>query len=155
MLFYADSIWRTWDKYMRTPTFFFCFFFPFHHRKPKMSFFGKFLAQMALVSVQVVTKAFVQAYQRAQTGGGAEAASAMRSAVAGTRMSLDQARAVLHVGEKGAYSSADVINQYEKYFKENDPDSGGSFYVQSKIHNAREVLLAEFKDKEAGGRRME
>jgi import inner membrane translocase subunit TIM16 len=109
-------------------------------------FFARIIAQVAIVGVQVLTKAFAQALQRAQAGGGANAAaSAARSAVMGARMSAEQARAVLNVGEKGAYTAADVRAQYEKYFEANDPDAGGSFYLQSKIHNAKETLLEELK----------
>lgn len=110
-----------------------------------MSFLGKMLAQVALVGVQILTKAFVQAYARAQAGGGKEAAAAVRSAVSG-RMPLDQARSVLNLGEKGSYSAAEVVAQFEKYFKSNDADGGGSFYLQSKVHNAREALLEELKE---------
>ena len=110
-----------------------------------MSFFGKMIAQAALVGVQILTKAFVQAYARAQAGGGKEAASAVRSAVGGGRMTADQARSVLNLGDKGSYSAADVAAQFEKYYKSNDADGGGSFYLQSKIHNAREALLEELK----------
>jgi hypothetical protein len=110
-----------------------------------MSFFGKMLAQATLAGVQILAKAFAQAYARAAAGGGREAASAVRSAVAG-RMPADQARAVLNLGEKGSYSPADVAAQFEKYFKANDADGGGSFYLQSKVHNAREALLEELKE---------
>jgi import inner membrane translocase subunit TIM16 len=114
-------------------------------------FFARIIAQVAIVGVQVLTKAFAQALQRAQAGGGANAAaSAARSAVMGSRMSVEQARAVLNVGEKGAYAAADVNAQFDKYFEANDPDTGGSFYVQSKIHNAREVLLEELRAEKKG-----
>jgi import inner membrane translocase subunit TIM16 len=107
--------------------------------------FARLMAQVALTGVSVVTKAFMQAYARAQAGGGAAgAAGAVRSAVSGARMPLDQARLVLNV-EKGA-TSAEVLAQFEKYFAMNDPDAGGSFYMQSKVYNAREALLEEIKD---------
>jgi import inner membrane translocase subunit TIM16 len=112
-----------------------------------MSFFGKIIAQVAMVGVQVLTKAFVQAYARAAAGGGREAASAVRTAVSG-RMPADQARSVLNLGDKGSYAAADVAAQFEKYFKANDADGGGSFYLQSKVHNAREALLEELKEDE-------
>ena len=110
-----------------------------------MSFFGKMLAQATLAGVQILAKAFAQAYARAAAGGGREAASAVRSAVAGGRMPVDQARSVLNLGEKGTYTPVEVAAQFEKYFKANDADGGGSFYLQSKVHNARESLLEELK----------
>ena len=97
------------------------------------------------MSVQILTKAFVQAYSRAQAGGGKEAADAVRSAIGG-RMGLDQARSVLNLGDKGSYTAAEVASQFEKYYKANDAEgSGGSFYIQSKVHNAKEALLEELK----------
>ena len=118
---------------------------------PMSGFFARIIAQVAIVGVQVLTKAFAQALQRAQAGGGAgAAASAVRSAVAGGRMPAEQARSVLNL-EKGAYTVADVHAQFEKYFEANDPDAGGSFYLQSKIHNAREALLEELKAAAAAG----
>ncbi len=113
---------------------------------------GKFIAQALIVGVQILTKAFVQAYARAQAGGGKEAAAAVRSAVGAGRMTADQARAVLNVGDKGSYAAADVAAQFDKYFKSNDADGGGSFYLQSKIHNAREALLEEL-GKDGGGKK--
>ncbi len=118
-------------------------------------FFARVVAQAVIAGAGILTKAFVQAYARAQAGGGgaAGAAGAMRSAVAGSRMPLDMARGVLNV-EKGGYDAAAVQSQYERYFAANDPDAGGSFYVQSKVHSAREALLEELKElgaAESGG----
>lgn len=105
---------------------------------------NRIIAQAAIAAVQIVTKAFMQAYQRAQAGGGAQgAASAMRSAVAGARMPLDQARATLNL-EKG-FTAADVEAQFQRYYTANDPDAGGSFYVQSKVVSARDVLLDDLR----------
>jgi len=75
-------------------------------------------------------------------GGGAAASAASKgaSAVGGSRMPIDQARSILQV-EAGA-SRAAVLEQFDKYYASNDPEKGGSFYVQSKIWNAKEVMLA-------------
>ena len=50
------------------------------------------------------------------------------------------------------------LQQYDKYFNQNDPAKGGSFYLQSKIYRARECLEKEIelekaqkKKKEAAG----
>lgn len=109
-------------------------------------FFARVVAQALVAGAGIMTKAFAEAYARAQAGGGAAAAgAAMHSAVVGGRMPLDQARGVLNV-EKGAYDAAAVAAQFEKYYAANDPDAGGSFYLQSKVHNAKEVLLEELKE---------
>lgn len=103
---------------------------------------GRLLAQVVLTGVNILTKAGMQAYQQAKAGGGAAASAASKgaSAVGGSRMPVDQARSILQV-EAGA-SRAAVLEQFEKYYASNDPDKGGSFYVQSKIWNAKEVMLA-------------
>ena len=36
--------------------------------------------------------------------------------------------------------------QYERYFKANDPKAGGSLYIQSKVKVAKETLEADFKE---------
>ena len=112
-------------------------------------FFARVVAQAVIAGAGILTKAFVQAYARAQAGGGAAGAgAALRSAAGGARMPLDQARGVLNV-EKGAYDAEAVRAQAERYFAANDPDAGGSFYVQSKVHSAREALLEELKEEAA------
>ena len=37
----------------------------------------------------------------------------------------------------------EVINRFHTYFVANDPATGGSLYLQSKIFNAKDALLAE------------
>jgi len=39
--------------------------------------------------------------------------------------------------------------QYEKYFAANDVSKGGSFYLQSKVHRAKEQLDEFLKEKRA------
>ncbi len=105
---------------------------------------ARVLAQSLMLGVQVLTKAFAAAYARAQAGGGAQsAANAVRSAVSGGAMPLDHARAVLNL-EKG-YAAEHVEAQFHKYFHANDPDAGGSFYLQSKVVSAHDALVDELR----------
>lgn len=46
----------------------------------------------------------------------------------------------------------EIHKQFVRYYEANDPDKGGSFYVQSKIFNARETLMEELKQQGASGR---
>lgn len=39
------------------------------------------------------------------------------------------------------------MQQYEKYFAANDVSKGGSFYLQSKVHRAKEQLDEFMKEK--------
>jgi import inner membrane translocase subunit TIM16 len=122
-------------------------------------YFARVLAQVAVAGVGIFTKAFMQAVARAQAGGGGggaagAAGAAARSAWSGARMPLDQARGILNV-EKGAYDAAAVEEQFARYFSSNDPDAGGSFYIQSKVHSAREALLDELKEAAKRGQKKD
>lgn len=120
---------------------------------------ARLVAQTVVFVAGVATKAFVVALAKAQAGGGAAAgaagargASASSSAAgvsAAGRMALDQARLVLNL-EK-SFTREEMQAQFDKYFKANDPDAGGSFYVQSKIVAARETLAAELRRVAAAG----
>ena len=56
-------------------------------------------------------------------------------------MSLEEARMIL--GVEANASLEDVMARYAKMFEANEKN--GSFYLQSKIHRARERIEAEFK----------
>ena len=108
--------------------------------------------QRVLVSVlttatTIVAKAFMQAYAQARGGAGAAAGAAGKAAAGkpagagavGGGMDVMQARAILQVA-RGA-DKDEIVQKFQKYFKANDPDAGGSFYLQSKVATARDVLL--------------
>jgi import inner membrane translocase subunit TIM16 len=37
-----------------------------------------------------------------------------------------------------------IMEQFEKYMEANDPEIGGSFYIQNKVYYAKEFLMEEF-----------
>lgn len=39
--------------------------------------------------------------------------------------------------------------QYDKYFAANDPEKGGSFYLQSKVYRAKEALDEIYMERQA------
>jgi import inner membrane translocase subunit TIM16 len=41
-----------------------------------------------------------------------------------------------------------VQRQYERYFEANSVERGGSFYIQSKVYRAKELLDEYIKEKE-------
>ena len=88
-----------------------------------------------------------------KAGGGAKAAKAAVARARG-QMMRDDAMAILNV-EAAPGSTlpdiADVEAHYKKYYECNDPNNGGSFYLQSKVFRAKECLDEEFTA-EAEGR---
>lgn len=56
-------------------------------------------------------------------------------------MSIEEARSIL--GVDAQCTLEDVMGRYAKMFEANEKN--GSFYLQSKIHRARERIEAEFK----------
>lgn len=106
--------------------------------------FARMVAQSVMLGINIVTKTFQQAYAKAQAGG----ASAAKSAMSGSRMPLDQARQILNL-EKNEVTVEKITEQFNKYYLMNDPDKGGSFYLQAKIHFAKEALTADLKKKQS------
>lgn len=107
----------------------------------------RIVAQIVLTATNIISKAFLQAYQQAKAGGGA-AARAGQAASTAARVDLGQARSVLNI-ESRTPGRDEILRQFKKYYEANDPDKGGSFYVQSKIWNAKEALMADLKNRQA------
>jgi hypothetical protein len=84
---------------------------------------------------------------RAGAGAGGAAPPPAAPEASGTRMALDQARAVLALEEKGELTAVRVVEAFNKHHALNDPDTaGGSLYLQTKIWNAKEALLADLRE---------
>lgn len=60
-------------------------------------------------------------------------------------MTLDEAVKILNVKppKNGQADVEEVMDRFKRLFDANDPQKGGSFYLQSKILRARERLEAE------------
>ncbi|KAM3511735.1 hypothetical protein MY11210_004625 [Beauveria gryllotalpidicola] len=82
------------------------------------------------------------AFQRAQakSGGGASAGASLTGG-----MTLDEACKVLNVKPPagGHANVEEVLERYKRLFDANDPQKGGSFYLQSKIVRAKERFERE------------
>ncbi len=123
-----------------------------------------------LVGGRVVGRAFLEAYRQAaathryaqQTGGSASSAGAAgagrNSAVAG--LTLDEACKILNVPPPSTSPSANnkatldsVMERFKRLFDMNDPEKGGSFYLQSKILRARERIELEVREAERAAER--
>uniref|UniRef100_A0A8C0IVT2 Presequence translocase associated motor 16 n=1 Tax=Chelonoidis abingdonii TaxID=106734 RepID=A0A8C0IVT2_CHEAB len=115
------------------------------HRTP-----AKYLAQIIVVGVQVVGRAFARALRQefaasraaADARGRAGPQSAAATSISG--ISLQEAQQILNVSE---LSAEEIQKNYDHLFKVNDKSVGGSFYLQSKVVRAKERLDEELRIK--------
>ncbi|XP_012503159.1 PREDICTED: mitochondrial import inner membrane translocase subunit TIM16 isoform X1 [Propithecus coquereli] len=109
---------------------------------------AKYLAQIIVMGVQVVGRAFARALRQefaasraaADARGRAGHKSAAASNLSG--LSLQEAQQILNVSK---LSPEEVQKNYEHLFKVNDKSVGGSFYLQSKVVRAKERLDEELR----------
>ncbi|KAL7860993.1 hypothetical protein AOLI_G00173420 [Acnodon oligacanthus] len=109
---------------------------------------AKYLAQIVVVGVQVVGRAFARALRQefaasqaaAEARGGAGKQSAAASSFTG--MTVQEAQQILNVS---TLKPEEIQINYEHLFKVNDKAAGGSFYLQSKVVRAKERLDEELK----------
>jgi import inner membrane translocase subunit TIM16 len=112
---------------------------------------------VVLIGSRVLGRAFTEAYrqanamskyQRAAQANGGSATAGARANL-NTGMTLDEACKILNV-KPPAGSPAEVeevMSRFKKLFDANDPQNGGSFYLQSKILRARERLEVDLRPK--------
>ena len=117
-------------------------------RRTMMGPVARIMAQIGIALASAVGRAFMQAFmqQRAQmkAGKGGGAAAAATGFVKKDAMERQQALEILNVDENS--TKEEIQSNYEKLFAANDPSKGGSFYLQSKIHRAKECLDADTGD---------
>ncbi|MED6242014.1 mitochondrial import inner membrane translocase subunit TIM16 [Ataeniobius toweri] len=107
---------------------------------------AKYLAQIVVMGVQVVGRAFARALRQeyaasqaaAQARGRTGQQSAAASSISG--MSLQEAQQILNIS---TLSPEEIQKNYEHLFKANEKSVGGSFYLQSKVVRAKERLDEE------------
>lgn len=65
-------------------------------------------------------------------------------------MTLEEACKILNVKppQGGQANMEDVLERFKKLFDVNDPQKGGSFYLQSKVLRARERIESEVRKAE-------
>ncbi|XP_051905597.1 mitochondrial import inner membrane translocase subunit TIM16-like isoform X4 [Hippocampus zosterae] len=107
---------------------------------------AKYLAQVIVMGVQVVGRAFARALQQeyaaSQAAARARSSAGQHSAAATSisGMSLQEAQQILNVSK---LEPGEIQKNYEHLFKVNDKSVGGSFYLQSKVVRAKERLDEE------------
>ncbi|XP_077474967.1 mitochondrial import inner membrane translocase subunit tim16 [Stigmatopora argus] len=107
---------------------------------------AKYLAQVIVMGVQVVGRAFARALQQefaaSQAAARARNSAGQHSAAASniSGLTLQEAQQILNVSKM---ESEEIQKNYEHLFKVNDKSVGGSFYLQSKVVRAKERLDEE------------
>ncbi|CAJ2505511.1 Uu.00g129050.m01.CDS01 [Anthostomella pinea] len=113
----------------------------------------RIVTQIVLVGSRVLGRAFTEAYKQAQASSNYARAQAKNPngpsarASLSSGMTLDEACKILNVKppQGGQANMEDVMGRFKKLFDVNDPQKGGSFYLQSKVLRARERIEAEIK----------
>mmetsp|Transcript_18295 Transcript_18295/g.38379 ORF Transcript_18295/g.38379 Transcript_18295/m.38379 type:complete len:138 (-) Transcript_18295:581-994(-) len=117
---------------------------------------GRVIAQGVLLGVSILARALPAAYGAALANArksgadkaASEAAKKGASFLGKARISKDEALQVLNLSEGEATVEA-IQKQYERYFEANSVEKGGSFYLQSKVYRAKELLDEYVKEKNA------
>ncbi|XP_051037279.1 coronin-7 isoform X2 [Phodopus roborovskii] len=109
---------------------------------------AKYLAQIIVMGVQVVGRAFARALRQefaaSQAAADARGRAGQQSAAASnlSGLSLQEAQQILNISK---LNPEQVQKNYEHLFKVNDKSVGGSFYLQSKVVRAKERLDEELR----------
>ncbi|CAM1502397.1 Fc.00g043810.m01.CDS01 [Cosmosporella sp. VM-42] len=111
----------------------------------------KFVITAFLTGSRILGRSFVAAYKQAQAasnyqrhqvkmGNGSSGRASLSSG-----MTLDEACKILNVKPPagGQANIEEVLERYKRLFDTNDPQKGGSFYLQSKIVRAKERFERE------------
>lgn len=112
----------------------------------------RLITQIVFTGSRILGRSFRAAFNQAQAS--SEYARAQQKAnpngTPGARaplasgMALDEACRILNVkGPKEGATPEEVMDRFKKLFDANNPEKGGSFYLQSKVLRARERLEAE------------
>lgn len=63
-------------------------------------------------------------------------------------MTKEEALKILNLKQNEELTSETIIEKFEKYMEANNPEKGGSFYLQNKIYYAKEFLMLDFPEDE-------
>ncbi|KAJ5628234.1 mitochondrial import inner membrane translocase subunit TIM16 [Penicillium lividum] len=108
----------------------------------------RIVTQVVVTGARVFGRAFAEAYKQAQASG-KHAAAKKAAGVTSSTLALDEACKILNVKPPVAGDNVEhVMERFKKLFDLNDPQKGGSFYLQSKILRARERIEMELRETE-------
>ncbi|KAJ5358749.1 Mitochondrial import inner membrane translocase subunit tim16 [Penicillium cataractarum] len=111
----------------------------------------RIVTQVVVTGARVFGRAFAEAYKQAQASGKYAAQKKNGGgAFTSSGLTLDEACKILNVKPPagGETSLEHVMERFKKLFDLNDPQKGGSFYLQSKILRARERIEMEVREAE-------
>lgn len=133
---------------------------------------GRLLAQVIVPLVAVLARALPAAYSQALQNARRNGVDATKTAsdILTKKLSKSEALQILNLSE--AEATAETVKkvrfwmkfgsdvetkltqfvfwqQFEKYFKDNAVEKGGSFYLQSKVYRAKELMDEYLKEKES------
>lgn len=108
---------------------------------------AKILANLIVMGSTILARSFVQAYRQAlanasKNGVAQEAVQNIKRA--SKTMTEAEARQILGVAENSSWE--EIVQRYGNLFERNAKN--GSFYLQSKVHRAKECLEAIHQPKE-------
>lgn len=104
-----------------------------------------------ITGCRVVGRAFAESYKQASAASQYAKANKNNPAAANTfsnnGLTLEEACKILNVKppQQGKANMEDVMERFKKLFDVNDPQKGGSFYLQSKVLRARERIESEVR----------
>ncbi|KAF3971953.1 hypothetical protein CMV_004499 [Castanea mollissima] len=109
---------------------------------------GRVIINLIVVGSGMLAKAFVQAYRQALANASKTgvAQETLNNTVrkASKAMTEQEARQILGVSDQTAWE--EILKKYDALFERNAKN--GSFYLQSKVHRAKECLEAFYRDKD-------
>lgn len=107
---------------------------------------------MVITGSRVLGRAFAEAYRQASARAQYAAQAAKEGGAAAhnyasSGLTLDEACKILNVRPpaRGKTDMDHVMERFKRLFDQNDPNQGGSFYLQSKILRARERIELEVR----------
>jgi mitochondrial import inner membrane translocase subunit TIM16 len=115
----------------------------------------RIITQIVVTGTRVFGRAFAEAYKQASASSkyAADArknggSSGPMNTFASSGLTLDEACKILNVKppQGGEANIEHVMERFKKLFDLNDPEKGGSFYLQSKILRARERIEMEVRE---------
>ncbi|XVF11385.1 hypothetical protein REPUB_Repub08aG0023500 [Reevesia pubescens] len=105
---------------------------------------ARLLANLIVMGSGILGRAVFQAYHASKSGVAQETMQNIRRA--SKIMAEPEARQVLGITEHSSWE--EILKKYDNLFEQNAKN--GSFYLQSKVHRAKECLEAVYQKKAQG-----